>query len=63
MIFALIGKLAQLHAMDLGADERRDLIDIGLALREQVGERRIRIFSMIVMLEWLERGISTFGEP
>lgn len=49
--------------MDLGADERRDLIDIGLALREQVGERRIRIFSMIVMLEWLERGISTFGEP
>lgn len=44
--------------MDLRANERSDLVDLNLALGQQVWERGVGIFAVIVVLEELQRRIS-----
>jgi hypothetical protein len=50
-----------LHAVDLGANEWGDIIYFGLTLGEQVWECGIGILAMVVVLEVLQRRISSKG--
>jgi hypothetical protein len=58
LVLASLGELAQLHSMNLGADERGDFVYLGLALGEQIWERGIGVLAMIIVLEWFQRRIS-----
>ena len=58
LVLASLGELAQLHAMNLGADERSDVVYLGLALGEQIWECGIGVLAMIIVLEGFQRRIS-----
>lgn len=51
LILARICELAQLYAVNLGANIWSDLNSLGLACWEKVFERGIGIFAVVVMLE------------
>ena len=57
LVLCFVTQLAQLHAMHLGANVRRELSDLCLTLWQQVWETRVGIFSVVVMLEWLKRRV------
>lgn len=46
--------------MDFGADERRDLRDLGLARGQQVREGRVGVLAVVVVLEGLEGRVSGY---
>jgi hypothetical protein len=57
LVLASLGQLAQLHAVDFGADEGGDMINLGLTLGQQVWECGIGVLAMIIVLEVLKRRI------
>lgn len=56
-IFALVVQLRELDAGDFGANGGCEVVDLASSL-QQVVERGIGIFSMLVMLEWFQWSIS-----
>lgn len=44
--------------MNLRANEGSDLVDLGLALGQQVWERGVGIFAVVVVLKELQRRVS-----
>lgn len=57
LVFALVVQLGELDARDFGADRRSDVLDMN-ALLQQVGEGRVGVFSVLVVLKWLEGRVS-----
>jgi hypothetical protein len=51
LVFAGICELAQLHAVNLGANVWCDLNSFGLVCGEEVLERGVGIFAVVVVLE------------
>lgn len=60
LVLACVGELAQLDTMDFAADERGDLVYLSDALWKQVRKRRIGVFAMFIVLEGLQRGVSSW---
>lgn len=58
LVFSFLGQLAQLDTTDLGANGRCDVVDFGFVLRKEVGEGRIGILSVVVVLKGLEGRVS-----
>lgn len=58
LILALLGQLAQLDTTHFRADVGREVVDDGLALGEQIRERRVSILAVVVVLKGLEGRIS-----
>lgn len=46
--------------MDFRANMRREIRDLGLALRQQVREGRVGVLAVVVVLEGLERRVSRY---
>ena len=57
LVFALVVELAQLDALDFGTNVTSQVIHLGL-VTEEVRERRVGIFAVLIKFEWLESGIS-----
>lgn len=47
-----------MHAVNLRADEGSDLVDLDLALGQQVWERGVGIFAVVIVLKELQRRVS-----
>jgi hypothetical protein len=47
-----------LHAVDLRANEWSDLVDLDLTLGQQVWERGVGVFAVVIVLKVLQRWIS-----
>lgn len=62
LVLGFLGKLAQLHAVHFTSNLGADFIELCLALREEVAEGRVRVFAMVIVLEWLKRSISTIHQ-
>lgn len=58
LVLAGLGELAQLHAVDFGANKWSNIIGLGLALGEQVWECGIGVFAMVVVLEQFQGRVS-----
>ena len=59
LVFTLLAQLAQLHAVDLTADDGSEFLDLGLLLREQIGVSRICVLSVVIVLKRLQGRVST----
>lgn len=63
LVLAGVGELGKLDTLDFGTDRRRKLAQLRDTLGQEVGEARVGVLAMLIVLEWSKRWVGLGGIP